>query len=69
MTTLSPRARSSRIAGISEGSFMPIRSWPKNRCFVDSKIDSAAAFAPLLYVSFEKLSVMRVASSAARRLA
>ena len=48
MTTLSPRARSARIAGTSEGSFMPIRSWQKNRCLVDSKIDSAAALAPLL---------------------
>lgn len=47
-TTLSPRARSLAIAGISDGSFIPIRSWPKNRCLVDSKIDNAAALAPLL---------------------
>ena len=37
------RVYSARIAGISAGSFMPIRSWPKKRCLVDSKIDSAAA--------------------------
>ena len=47
-TAQSPRARSAAIAGISDGSFIDSRIWPKKRCLVDSKIDNAAAFAPLL---------------------
>jgi hypothetical protein len=36
------------MAGISDGSFSEIRSWAKNRCLVDSKMEIAAAFAPPL---------------------
>ena len=46
-----PAARSASIARIVEGHFMPVSRWPKKRCLVPSKAESAAALAFLLSVS------------------
>ena len=39
------------MARISEGHFMPVSRWPKKRCLVPSKAESAADLAFLFSVS------------------
>ena len=68
-TTACPSAIAVPIAGNRLGSFIDRSSCAKKRCFVPSKIDSAADFAPELSVPPVSQSTIRVASNASRRLA